>query len=89
MEYKIAASVRRWRLEHQSHRHYFTALRDINDYNKLSYLLGGRNSYSVTRKEVVLDLETVISSYAVATRPDFDVKNETMQRYYYSIACLL
>ena len=31
----------------------------------------------VTKKEVVLDLETVISSYAVATRPDFDVKNGT------------
>ena len=45
--------------------------------NKLSYLLGGRNSHSVTRKEVVLDLETVISSYAVATRPDFDVQNGT------------
>ena len=74
---EIAASVRRWRLEHRSHRHYFTALRDINDYNKLSYLPGGRNSQSVTRKEVVLDLETVISSYAVATRPDFEVKNGT------------
>ena len=74
---EIAASVRRWRLEHRSHRHYLTALRDINDYNKLSYLPGGRNSHSVTRKEVVLDLEIVISSYAVATGPDFDVKNGT------------
>ena len=74
---EIAASVRRWGLEHRSHCHYFTALRDINDYNKLSYLPGGRNRHSITRKEVVLDLETVISSYAVATRPDFDVKNGT------------
>ena len=74
---EIALSIRRWQLEHQSHRHYFIALRDINDYSKLSYLHGGRNSHSVTRKEVVLDLETVISSYAVATRPDFDVKNGT------------
>ena len=31
----------------------------------------------VTQSLVVLDLETVISSYAVATRPDFDVKNGT------------
>ena len=77
---EIAASVRRWRLEHRSHRNYFTALRDINDYSKLSYLHGGRNSHSVTRKEVVLDLKTVISSYAVATGPDFDVKNGN-QRY--------
>ena len=46
-------------------------------YNKLSYLPGGRNSHSVTRKEVALDLENVISRYAVATRPDFDVKNGT------------
>ena len=74
---KIAASVRRWRLERRSHRHYFTALPDINDYNKLSYLRGGRNSHLVTRKKVVLNLETIISSYAVATRPDFDVKNRT------------
>ena len=77
---EIAAAVRRWRLEHGSHRHYFTALRDVNDYDKLSYLPGGRKSHSVTRKEVVLDLETVIYSYGVATRPDFDVKNGT-QRY--------
>ena len=74
---EIAAAVRHWRLEHRSHRHYFTAFRDINDYDKLSYLPGGRNSHSVTRQEVVLDLETVISSYAVATRPDFDVKTGT------------
>ena len=40
----------------------------------------------VTRKEVVLDLETVISSYAVATKPDFDVK--TGPKVYYSITCL-
>ena len=81
IEIHVAASVRHWRLEQRSHRHYFTALRDINDYNKLSYLPGGRNSHSVTRKEVVLDLETVISSYAVATRPDFDVKNGTKGIY--------
>ena len=74
---EIAAAVRRWRLEHRSHRHYFTALRDINDYDKFSNFSGSRNSQSVTRKEVVLDLETVISSYAVATKPDFDVKNGT------------
>ena len=86
IEIHVAASVRRWRLEHRSHRHYFTVLRDINDYNKLFYLPGGRNSHLVTRKEVVLDLETVISSYAVATGPDFDVKNGT--KVYYSIACL-
>ena len=58
-------------------RHFFTSPRDINDYNKLSSLPSGRNSQSLTRKEVVLDLETVISSYAVATRPDFDAKNGT------------
>ena len=40
-----------------------------------SYLAA--DSHSVTRKEVIVDLETVISSYAVATRPDFDVKNGT------------
>ena len=74
---KIAASVCHWRLQHRSHRHYFTAVRDTNDYNIPSYLPGGRNSHSITRKDVVLDLETVISSYAVATRPDFDVKNGT------------
>ena len=86
---KIAASVRRWRLEHRSHRHYFTALRDINDYNKLSYLPGSRNSHSVTRKEVVLDLETVISSYAVATRPDFDVKNGTKGTLFNSVSFVI
>ena len=40
-----------------------------------SYLVA--DSHSVTRKEVVLDLETVISSHAVATKTDFDVKNGT------------
>ena len=47
-----------------------------NDYDKLSYLPGGRNSHLITWKEVALDLETVIC-YAVATRPDFDVNNGT------------
>ena len=66
----------------------FTALRDIYDYNKLSDLPGVRNSHSVTRNEVALDLETVISSYAVATRTDFDVKKGIKGINYYSIACL-
>ena len=41
------------------------------------YLAAEIVTHAVTRMEVVLDLETVISSYAVATRPDFDVKNGT------------
>ena len=49
----------------------------ITNFPTYMYLPGGRNSNSVTRKKVVLDLETVISSYAVATRPDFDMKSGT------------
>ena len=50
--------------------------RDINDYNKLPTYLAAE-IVTQSRKEVLLDLVTVTSSYAVATRPDFDVKNGT------------
>ena len=53
---EILAAVRSWRLEHRFHRHYFTAVPDINDYDKLFYLPGGRNSHLVTRKEVQWNL---------------------------------
>ena len=42
-----------------------------------TYLAAEIATQSLGRKYIVLDLETVISSCAVATRPDFDVKNGT------------
>ena len=42
-----------------------------------TYLVAEIVTQSLGRKYIVLDLETVISSYAVATIPDFDVKSGT------------
>ena len=77
---EIPASVRQWRLQHWACGDDFTTLRDRNQSCELARFPNSRNIHSFTRNEVAEAVETVTSSCAFATGPDFDVKNAT-KRY--------